>query len=1517
MTKPLQSRQPWQTQRWLKPCGVLSLLAGCYLLTDAAQAFNPFSQRVMQSHLPAGLAQLSRANVQPLALITESRLNSILSNGLKSRRLDQDMQLLSQIKQDSPTVDEPETTETDSEPLVQVTEVIVEAHSSEIPPNLKDLVYEVIETRPGGITTRSQLQQDVNKIFSTGFFADVYARPEDTELGARVTFIVELNPVLTGVRVRGNQVLPQTVVDEIFEDQQGEIINLIDFQEGMKALIQWYQDQGYILAQVLENPRVTSAGVVTLEVVEGVIDTIEVLFQNIEGKTTDESGNPVQGETQEYVITREFRSLPGEVFNQVRIEQDFQRVLSLGIFEDVRVIRVPSPENPQKVNIIVNILERNTRSIGGGLGFRFSGDVYATGTYRQDNLFGRGQRLALAAEVGLQEVTVETLLNSPGTPDGLPVSPPSLVDAINAVATAQNRTRREAIVETENLRLLSQYNNQQAIEALALNNLADLYEDPTKTLNTYNDAFDIISKLKSPVMESYMLLRQAGAYRELSQPQKALRKYVKALDILTEYQYERDPSIWLGEAFLDILSDEWQLQDEDNQIRGSDTAAFLDLIRLGVLSDTIFTYSVLGDYQASLYISNSQDFSKISQYLAEDFSFFLDYALISLEGDSESHGIKKIFKTLMPEIKEFFQSHLISSSKIYRSQVLELIFSDLGESDSAAAYQQSVDSIGMSSRRKINSIIYQFLLGLTSDDFLDRSSFPIPELVPSLKQAHELIPHTFDVETQAWRLEGLQAVIDLLGNSLMQYFSELGDEEVASLINQSRGLIEFLLENFILAVQFEKGTPEYHRYILQLSQAAMQSWPGQGHEFNEFEWVKGFILKLQGDAYYQLGDYEGAVSAYESSIQWLVKAEEFYQEDYKDSSPKVKNWVEEVRGMFGSQIDHLFLTQRLDAVSNSANAYLELQKPETAKLFYQDALTLNTQVTQRKEIYRQTEKAEIFYGIARAEAMLGNRDEAREAIKQTIAINEAFFPNEAVSGGSGILDVGFTYGYGVPYQGSISSNFKFESTNPWLAVNANQNFLSEQRCATVTQYFQCRQKYFDFYINWLLQEHQANPAAGYDILAFEASEQAKSFSFRRPDGEVSAQDRFAPPRSVREIQAAIGDENTLVLEFFLGEEASYLWMLAGDGALQVYTLPPRSEIETQAQTFYELLTSPTGRVRPQTTAKAGEALSQMLLGPVADQLGNQRLVIVADGFLQYLPFSVLPNPSPNTFPTDAALQGEYGPVLNPLLLDHEIVHLPSASTLVALRQNAPSRPQPTQELAFFANPVFNHKDERVEQVKLFEWSEPLTQAELDNVEALYSSIPATERELENILDTQFLPEDQVQTFFGYEANLESALSPDLGQFRIVHFASHGIFNSNAPERSGIVLSGLSEDGVVQAGLLSPTYAFNDMDLSATELVVLSGCRTGLSQSQVGREGMTGLTNGLFDAGAERVVSSLWSVRDDATRELMNRFYQLMLDPENPLRPAEALTEAQRSMWNEPRWQTPYNWAAFTLQGVWE
>ena len=1529
---PHQSpKPPHHYQRWIKPFGVVSLLASSYLLTQAAQAFEPFPQRLMQSHLQTGLSQLRQTRVQPLALISEKHLNPALSEGLKGRSLTQDMSLLSQNPSGSPAIKAPDATEPTPEPQVLVAEVVVEPQGGELPPELRDLVYATVQTRAGGTTTRSQLQQDINAIFTTGFFADVDARPEDTNLGVQVTFSVQPNPVLTDIQIVGNQVLPKAVVDRIFAEQRGRIINLHDLRDGIAAINQWYVDNDYILASVIESPSISSLGIAVLEVAEGVIEAIEVEFVDENGNTINEQGGPIQGETQEYVILREFQSRPGHIFNHIRLQRDLQRAFTLGFFEAINLNIEPGDLDPQKVKVIVGVTEKNTTTIAAGLGANLNNNVFLTGSYREDNLLGRGQKLGFETEIGLSETRIDAFLTSPGRLDGLPASPPELQGAVSAVITALNQprtSRSEIIDKTEKLHRLSQVFNHKSLEALVLNNLASLYSDPVDDLKAYDQALELVRHGTSPALELYFLLRQAKTYRDLSEPQQALKNYTQALGQLVKLQKNSSLSSWLGEDMFELLSDEWQLENQGNLISDEDFAQALNVIKLGLFLDTTFTYSILGDYQAGLYMAGSRESENTTDSLANYLNNLLndDRKIQSIIDAADPTGFNtstfEALSTVLPNVRQFSQALLGNISEIYKHQTLKLLFSDFNEPESKAFQQEKIEAMGLSSRQQISLLFYQLLVLFSSDEILDNNEFfndNISDFAkPILLQIRSLLPSAFDVEDKTWDPEKLQAIIAISKEALTEYLSGLEDRNLADLINQFSSLVEFFLRDITSKTSLEKDSPEYYRYRSELAQAVLQNWPRQNGAIQDFDWTQGFILKLQGDAYYQLGEYERAVKTYESAMPLLRKAEEFYTRGFQDSSSSIKGVVAAVKEDPNfSWVEDLIFNQRLYASLAIADAYLELQQPSLAKARYLDALALSNTVSERGFVYQQTERAEIYYGLAQSEVMLGNSKEAQQAIDQAIAIHEESFPNESISGGSGILDIRFNYGYGVPYRGSLSGSFKFESKNPWLTVNASQGLFAEQRCGTVTQYFECRQKYFDFYIGWLLQQHQANPRAGFDGMAFEASEQAKSFSFRRPDSEVSAQDRFAPAQSLREIQAAVGDDNTLVLEYFLGQDTSYLWALGQDGALQVHTLPPRAEIEAQAQAFYDLLTSPTGRVRPQTTAQAGAALSQMILGPVADQLGTQRLVIVADGLLQYLPFAALPNPNPDNLPTASALQGEYGPVLNPLLLDHEIVHLPSASTLVALRRKAPSRPQPTQELAFFANPVFNHKDERVRQVKLFPWSRPFSQAELANIEALYSAIPATERELDSILATNLLPKDKVKTFFGYEANLDAALDSRLGQYRIVHVASHGIFNSNAPERSGVVLSGLSEAGVVQAGLLSPTYAFNDMNLSATELVVLSGCRTGLSQGQIGREGMTGLTNGLFDAGAERVVASLWSVRDDATRELMNRFYRLMLDPENPLPSAQALTEAQRSMWNDPRWQTPYSWAAFTLQGLWE
>ncbi|WOD38526.1 BamA/TamA family outer membrane protein [Nodosilinea sp. E11] len=299
------------------------------------------------------------------------------------------------------------------EPRVLVAEVQVVAGRGDLDPALENLVYSVIDTQAGRTTTRTQLQQDINSIFATGFFADVDARPEDTDLGVRVTFLVQPNPVLTDVRVQGNDVLPQTVVDDIFADQRGQIINLIDFQEGILQLNQWYQDQGYVLAQVVAAPQVSPQGVVTLEVAEGVIESIEVRYINELGQSVDDDGNPVQGRTRPFIITREFETQPGDVFNQAQIERDFQRVFGLQIFEDVIPGLEPAPNDPRQVTVIVNVAERNTGSVAAGLGFNFTGDLFGTVSFRQDNFGGNNQKFSAEAQLSTRDILFDIAFTDP------------------------------------------------------------------------------------------------------------------------------------------------------------------------------------------------------------------------------------------------------------------------------------------------------------------------------------------------------------------------------------------------------------------------------------------------------------------------------------------------------------------------------------------------------------------------------------------------------------------------------------------------------------------------------------------------------------------------------------------------------------------------------------------------------------------------------------------------------------------------------------------------------------------------------------------------------------------------------------------------------------------------------------------------------------------------------------------------------------------------------------------------
>ena len=260
---------------------------------------------------------------------------------------------------------------------------------------------------------------------------------------------------------------------------------------------------------------------------------------------------------------------------------------------------------------------------------------------------------------------------------------------------------------------------------------------------------------------------------------------------------------------------------------------------------------------------------------------------------------------------------------------------------------------------------------------------------------------------------------------------------------------------------------------------------------------------------------------------------------------------------------------------------------------------------------------------------------------------------------------------------------------------------------------------------------------------------------------------------------------------------------------------------------------------------------------------------------------------------------------------HELISLPSASTLGILRKETQGRKPAQKLLAMLADPVFSVNDERLKNVvsKNITPLAPDLERSARESGVLFDRLPYTQTEAQQILS--LIPVNQRLQESGFSANKKTSTSGQLGQYRFIHFATHGLLNSQNPQLSGLVLSLVDSSGKSTNGFLRLYDIFN-LNLPA-ELVVLSACQTGLGKEIKG-EGVIGLTRGFMYAGATRVLVSLWSVDDQATSVLMVNFYQGML--KNKLSPAEALRQAQIALQKNPDWSSPYYWAAFTLQGEW-
>ena len=397
----------------------------------------------------------------------------------------------------------------------------------------------------------------------------------------------------------------------------------------------------------------------------------------------------------------------------------------------------------------------------------------------------------------------------------------------------------------------------------------------------------------------------------------------------------------------------------------------------------------------------------------------------------------------------------------------------------------------------------------------------------------------------------------------------------------------------------------------------------------------------------------------------------------------------------------------------------------------------------------------------------------------------------------------------------------------------------------------------------------------------------------------------SPSLNLQQIQNELRDSDTMILEYELGDEHSYVWAITAN-SFRTYELSSPKDIKKAALEVYDFI-----KARQQADVEALyfeklRNLSQMLLGPLADQLGNKRLVVIADGALRYIPFDVLLVPAQQTpGPT-----GSESASRTFLVATNEVVALPSISTLMAIRGTRKDAGSTSKLVAVIADPVFSRNDERVQSASC----SPQVATDHNSLEApdawTFTRLAHTSDEADRI--SEKAPRGTTLVAKGFDANRETAMSSNVGQYQIVHFATHSFVDRERPESSGIVLTQLDRNGVKTEGLMLLRDIYNS-DLSS-ELVVLSACQTALGED-VNGEGLVGLNHAFMSAGARSVVASLWKVDDRATAALMDKFYDAMF--QKGMSPAAALRSAKREMMRDKQWNDPYFWAGFVLQGEYE
>jgi CHAT domain-containing protein/tetratricopeptide (TPR) repeat protein len=427
-----------------------------------------------------------------------------------------------------------------------------------------------------------------------------------------------------------------------------------------------------------------------------------------------------------------------------------------------------------------------------------------------------------------------------------------------------------------------------------------------------------------------------------------------------------------------------------------------------------------------------------------------------------------------------------------------------------------------------------------------------------------------------------------------------------------------------------------------------------------------------------------------------------------------------------------------------------------------------------------------------------------------------------------------------------------------------------------------------------------------DVNAAQLAQAVDSLERAEDDARAFANpvNQSASTLTAAEIETASETSDASYFEYALGSAHSYLWVV-DRGVLKSYVLPPRDQIESMVRRWRAFLASGGTASSPRRPGeqtgdldsgfqRLSAKLSCTLLGD-AVETRMTRLIIVPDGDLAMLPFTALPENACNSARGD------------PLVERHEVILTPSLS--VFLSRKAPSEIEQFKgEVAIVADPVFDPGDSRTAILKSSGTRRaPSKPQSLDS----YATLPRLlNTRLEAASIQQAVGHEQAFVALGFDANLQTLMSPAMQDYRIWHLATHGVYDETTPEFSGLVFSLVSPDG-------SPTYGFlKAHDIAymqlRPELVVLNACNSAAGENLSG-EGVMGLSYSFLRAGVKHVISTLWNIDDTVSRQLMVTFYQEMMRNGNDA--AAALRQSQLVVMRQRHSSDPYYWAGFELTSV--